>query len=262
MSTPQNFLKRILEQKQEEIARRRERGLYFRPFWDAPRRDFEGALRAEGLSVIAEIKKASPSKGLLCPGLDPPGLARSYVRGGARAISVITDETFFRGSLEYLAAVREAVEIPLLRKDFILDPIQIEEARAFGADAVLLIVAALSPEQLGELLGYTRRLRLSALVEVHDEEELETALSVGARIIGINNRNLRTFQVSVETTLRLLPRIPADRVVVAESGLSEASTLRRLKEAGVHAVLIGEALVKSSNPEYLLESWLREVNRA
>ena len=154
------------------------------------------------------------------------------------------------------------MEIPLLRKDFILDPIQIEEARAFGADAVLLIVAALSPEQLGELLGYTRRLGLSALVEVHDEEELETALSVGARIIGVNNRNLHTFQVSVETTLRLLPRIPADRVVVAESGLSEASTLRRLREAGVHAALIGEALVKSSDPEYLLRSWLREVNRA
>ncbi len=262
MSTAQNFLTRILEQKQEEIARRRERGLYFRPFWDSPRRDFEGALRAEGLSVIAEIKKASPSKGLLCPGLDPPELARSYVRGGARAISVITDEPFFRGSLEYLAAVREAVEIPLLRKDFILDPIQIEEARAFGADAVLLIVAALSPEQLKELLGYTRRLGLSALVEVHDEEELETALSLGARIIGVNNRNLHTFQVSVETTLRLLPRIPADRVVVAESGLSEASTLRRLREAGVHAALVGEALVKSSDPEYLLRSWLREVNRA
>ncbi len=255
MSTAQVFLARILENKREEIARRRERGLFFRPFWEAPRRDFEGAIRRRGLTLIAEVKRASPSRGLLCPDFDPVRLARAYVRGGAGAISVITDEPFFKGSLEYLAAVRAAVDLPLLRKDFILDPVQIEEARAFGADAVLLIVAALSPEDLRELLSYTRRLGLSALVEVHDEEELEVALSAGAPVIGINNRNLHTFEVSVETTFRLLKAVPGDRPVVSESGLSGPEVLKRLAEAGVAGALIGEALVKSPDPEALLKSW-------
>ena len=205
--------------------------------------------------MIAEVKRASPSKGLLAPDFDPLKLSRAYVQGGAGAISVITDEPFFQGSLEYLAAIRSAVDLPLLRKDFILDPVQIEEARGFGADAVLLIVAALSPEDLRELLAYTHRLGLAALVEVHNQEELETAVSVGAEIIGINNRNLHTFEVSVETTLRLLPHIPKDRIVVSESGLSEAGTLKRLSEAGVEAVLIGEALVKSPDPAALLQNW-------
>ncbi len=259
MSTAKDFLNRILETKRAEITRRRERGLFFRPFWEAPRRDLEGALRASGFTIIAEVKRASPSKGLLCPDFDPVRLARAYARGGAGAISIITDEPFFRGSLEYLAAVREAVDLPLLRKDFILDPIQIEEARAFGADAVLLIVAALSPEDLRELLAYTRRLGLSALVEVHHEEELEVALSAGAPVIGINNRNLHTFEVSVETTFRMLKAVPKGRPVVSESGLSDPGTLKRLAEAGVAGALIGEALVKSPDPEYLLKSWLKEV---
>jgi len=258
MSTPE-FLERILEEKRGEIARRIRRGLFFRPFWDLPRRDFKGVLRSEGLTIVAEVKRASPSRGLLVRDFDPVRLARAYARGGAGAVSVITDEPFFRGSLEYLAAVRQAVELPILRKDFILDPVQIEEARAFGADAVLLIVAALSPEELRELLAYTHRLGLQALVEVHHEEELETALSAGAEIIGINNRNLHTFEVSVGTTFRMLKAVPKDRPVVSESGLSDPGTLKRLAEAGVAGALIGEALVKSPDPEYLLKSWLKEV---
>ena len=253
------FLERILQRKREEVEARKRRGLFFRPFWEAPRRDLARALRKARPAIIAEIKRASPSKGLLCPDFDPLRLARAYRQGGAAALSVITDEPFFQGSLEYLSAVRAAVELPLLRKDFILDPIQIEEARAFGADAVLLIVAALSPEELRELLACARRLELSALVEVHDGEELETALSAGAEILGINNRNLRTFEVSVETTLRLLPRIPEGRVVVSESGLSDPETLERLARAGVDAFLIGEALVTAPDPEARLRTFTRHL---
>lgn len=250
-----NVLERILEKKREELEARKRRGLFFRPFWEAPRRDLARALKEARPAVIAEIKRASPSKGLLCPDFDPRRLARAYRRGGAAALSVITDEPFFQGSLEYLAAVRAEVDLPLLRKDFLLDPVQLEEARAFGADAVLLIVAALPPEELRELLLYARRLELSALVEVHDEEELETALSAGAQIIGINNRNLRTFEVSVETTLRLLPRIPPGRVVVSESGLSDPETLKLLARAGATAFLIGEALVTAPDPETRLKTF-------
>ncbi len=262
MSTPEEFLARILEAKRREIQARRERGLFFRPFWEAPRRDFEGALKAPGLTIIAEVKRASPSKGLLCPDFDPVKLALAYEKGGAGALSVITDEPFFRGSLEYLAAVRAKVHRPLLRKDFILDPIQIEEARAFGADAILLIVAALSPEELRELLRYTYQLGLSALVEVHDEEELALALSAGARLIGINNRNLRTFEVSVETTFRLRKHIPPNIPVISESGLSDLETLKRLAQAGIAGALIGEALVKHPDPEYVLKNWSKSLGEA
>lgn len=253
------LLEEILQRKREEIAARRRRGLFFRPFWEAPRRDLAQALREKRPAVIAEIKRASPSKGLLARDFHPLRLARAYLQAGAAAISVITDEPYFQGSLEYLAAVRSQVGLPLLRKDFILDPVQIEEARAFGADAVLLIVAALSPEELRELLHYAQRLGLSALVEVHQEEELEIALSAGAQILGINNRNLRTFEVSVETTLGLLPRIPRDRVVVSESGLSQGETLERLARAGVTAFLIGEALVTAPDPEERLRTFTRHL---
>ncbi|QJA05868.1 indole-3-glycerol phosphate synthase TrpC [Thermosulfurimonas marina] len=254
-----NFLERILEKKRQEVEARRRRGLFFRPFWEAPRRDLARVLERARPAIIAEIKRASPSKGLLAPEFDPLRLARAYQRGGAAALSVITDEPFFQGSLEYLAAVRAEVDLPLLRKDFILDPVQIEEARAFGADAVLLIVSALTVEDLRELLAYARRLSLSALVEVHDEEELETALWAGAQVIGINNRNLRTFEVSVETTLRLLPRIPPGRVVVSESGLSHPETLEPLARAGVAAFLIGEALVTAPDPEARLKAFTEHL---
>ncbi|OAQ21705.1 indole-3-glycerol phosphate synthase TrpC [Thermosulfurimonas dismutans] len=255
-------MERILETKRKEIELRKSRGLFFRPFWDSPRRDFRGALTAPGFTIIAEVKRASPSKGLLCPDFDPIRLARSYEQGRAGAISVITDEPYFQGSLEYLAAVRGVVELPLLRKDFILDPVQIEEARAFGADAVLLIVAALSFEELREFLAYARKLELSALVEVHDEEELEIALSAGADIIGINNRNLKTFEVTVETTFRLLKHVPSGVPVISESGLSEAESLKRLFSAGVAGALIGEALVKDPHPDYLLKEWQKALREA
>ncbi len=251
-----NVLQRILEEKQKEIARRKERGLFFRPFWDAPRRSLKKALSTPGIQIIAEVKRASPSKGLIAQDWDPVAQAKRYQQGGAAAISCLTDEPFFKGHLEYLAALRQAVNLPLLRKDFILDPCQIEEARAFGADAVLLIVAALSPERLSQLLTETHRLGLEALVEVHDEEELEIALSCGAPIIGINNRNLRTFEVSLETTLRLIKRIPQGTVVVSESGIKDKKDLEQLAQAGVEAALIGETLMRAPDPTELLRHWL------
>ncbi len=250
-----DVLKRIINEKQKEITRRKERGLFFRPFWDHPRRSLKKALRAPGLQIIAEVKRASPSKGLIAPKWDPVTQAQRYQEGGAAAVSCLTDEPFFRGHLEYLAAIRQAISLPILRKDFILDECQLEEARAFGADAVLLIVAALKPEKLAQLLAATHNLGLEALVEVHDERELEIALACGAEIIGINNRNLRTFEVSLETTLRLVKRIPQEIPVVAESGIKDKEDLEKLAQAGVKAALIGESLMRAKDPAALLRHW-------
>jgi indole-3-glycerol phosphate synthase len=204
----------------------------------------EGSRRTADVRVIAEAKKASPSRGLLRPDFDAAALARAYAAGGATAISVLTDFPFFQGSLADLAAVRLAVDLPILRKDFHVDPYQVWEARAAGADAVLLIVAALGRAQLGDFLGLSRDVGLSALVEVHTAEEMDVALASGADMVGVNNRDLRSFTVALETTLDLLPGMPAETVVVSESGISDAAEVARLAAAGVDAILVGEGLLR------------------
>ena len=209
--------------------------------------DFASALSGDSLKLIAEVKKASPSKGVLCPDFNPVALAKTYAQGGAAAISVLTEANHFQGSLEHLAAIREEVSIPLLRKDFIFDPYQVYESAAYGADALLLIAAILSREQLEELLALSRRLGLECLVEVHNENEVEKALLAGAEIIGINNRDLNTFTVDIDTTRRLRPLIPEGRIVVSESGIKNRNDIKKIKEWGVNAVLVGEALVTAGN---------------
>ncbi|RPI08659.1 MAG: indole-3-glycerol phosphate synthase TrpC [Zetaproteobacteria bacterium] len=204
--------------------------------------------RRGAVRVVAEIKKASPSRGIIRPDFDAVSLARSYAAAGANAISVLTDAPFFQGSLAHLAAVRRAVELPLLRKDFHVDPYQLWEARAAGADAVLLIVAALSASQLQDLLGLSHDLGMSALTEVHTREELDAALACGAELIGVNNRDLRTFEVSLETTFCLLPAVPSRSTLVSESGISDPDQVRRLEAAGVDGILVGEGLLRHADP--------------
>lgn len=214
-----------------------------------PPRDFLAALQPSpaGVKLIAEVKKASPSKGLLCPDFDPLALARTYEANGASAISVLTEPHFFQGELAHLSAVRESVAVPVLRKDFIVDPYQVYQARAAGADAILLICSQLDDGQLGELLHLAHELGMRCLVEVHDEDEARRAVASGARIIGINNRDLRNFHVDINTTRRLRALIPEDRVVVSESGLQSAADLVTLREWNVQALLVGEAIVTASD---------------
>lgn len=218
----------------------------------SPLRDFAGALRRDPPAVIAEIKRASPSKGDLRPDLDPADLARAYERGGAAALSVLTEGPHFRGSLDDLRRARAACGLPVLRKDFLLQEWEVVEARAAGADAVLLIVAALPAERLRAMLEEASEQGLAALVEVHDEGELDTALAAGARIVGINNRDLRSFQLDLETTRRLAPRIPEGVIRVSESGIFRSEDLRNL--GSVEAVLVGESLVTSQDPEMALRT--------
>jgi indole-3-glycerol phosphate synthase len=219
-----------------------------RDFAGAVRRpDGMGARRAGNIRVIAECKKGSPSRGVIRADFRPADLARAYAAAGASAISVLTDGPFFQGSLEDLAAVRAAVELPILRKDFHVAPYQLWEARAAGADALLLIVAALSAEALSALLSLSRELGLAALVEVHDADDLQAALDAGATLVGVNNRDLRTFAVSLETTFRLLDRVPADVVLVSESGIGAPAEVARLAAAGADAILVGEGLLRHAD---------------
>jgi indole-3-glycerol phosphate synthase len=210
-------------------------------------RDFRQALREPGISLIAEIKRASPSKGVLLEDLDPVQLASLYESAGARAISVLTDEKYFRGSLDDLSLVSQQATVPCLRKEFIIDPYQIYEARANGADALLLIARILSDSELEEFLSTTHALGMKALVETHNEEEIKRALGAGAHIIGINNRDLGTFSENVELTLELRKHVPGGNVLVSESGIRTHDHVKRLDDGGVDAVLIGEALVTSQN---------------
>lgn len=212
------------------------------------------ALMAPGMSVIAEIKRRSPSAGQLRAEVDVAEIAKAYERGGASALSVLTEGPHFGGSLEDLRAARAACDLPILRKDFIVDPFQLHEAAEAGADAVLLIVAALSPDQLVSLRLQAAQLGLDALVEVHDERELQIALDAGAEIVGVNNRDLRDFSVDVERTFALLEQMPAGVTVVSESGIGSAEQLPRLAEAGVAAVLVGEALMRADDPAAALAS--------
>lgn len=206
-----------------------------------------GSLKSE-IKLIAEVKKASPSKGIIRPDFDPAAIARAYEEAGASAISVLTDEKYFQGSLEDLKAVRRAVSLPILQKDFFVDPYQVCEARAAGADAILLIVAALPAPELREMFVLADQLGMNALVEVHTSEELQVALDMGARIIGINNRDLQTFETKLETTLELAPKVPADRVLVSESGIFTRADVEKLMSVGVDAVLVGEALMREADP--------------
>jgi indole-3-glycerol phosphate synthase len=247
-------LDEIVAHKRREVAAAKERlplhELERRLAEAPPLRPFAAALQRPGLALIAEVKARSPSRGVLREGLEPVPLATAYARAGAAAISVLTDQRYFGGSLEHLRQVRRALPQgpPLLRKDFVLDPYQVYEAREAGADAVLLIVAALERRELASLLQATRELGMDALVEVHDEGELAMALAVGATLIGINNRDLRTFQVDLETTARLRPLIPPGVTVVAESGIQRRQDAARLAALGVDAVLVGEALVTAPDP--------------
>jgi indole-3-glycerol phosphate synthase len=220
------------------------------------RRDFTRALTTRPPAIIAEIKKASPSKGPLAAEFDPPSIARDYETGGAAALSVLTDKEFFQGSLSDLSAARQATGLPVLRKDFILEEIQVAEAAAFGADAILLIAAILPVNRLRQLREYAASFRMAALVEVHDERELEIALASGARMIGVNNRDLATFEVTLDTSLRLAGRIPPGILRVSESGINSAADVRRLREAGFDAFLVGEHLIRSANRAQALRALL------
>jgi indole-3-glycerol phosphate synthase len=260
-----NHLEKILETKRREVAERlasADRAALEAAARRHPRRPFAPVLVREGLSVIAEMKRSSPSKGLLREHYDPAALARAYFKAGARAISVLTDQLFFGGSLEHLRLVRQTVPLPLLRKDFLIDPFQVLEAAAAGADAVLLIVAAFPPEHrdaaLREMMKHVQGWGLDALVEVHNEEELDRALAAQATVVGVNNRDLTTLEVSVETSARLAPRLRRT-ISVAESGLRTSADLQRLHALGYHAFLIGEQLVTADDPGAALRELLQGV---
>lgn len=215
-------------------------------------RDFEGALRAKiaagQAAVIAEIKKASPSKGVLRQEFIPADIAQSYAEHGAACLSVLTDKQFFQGSVDFLKQARASCDLPVLRKDFLIDVYQVYEARAMGADAILLIAACLDDTQMAEMEAVASSLDMAVLVEVHDRAELDRALKLKTRLIGINNRNLKTFEVSLQTTLDMLPAVPADRLLVTESGILSVDDVKRMREAHVNAFLVGEAFMRANEP--------------
>lgn len=240
------ILDKIVAQKKEEVAALKVRGI-LRPETEiAPPRGFMRALTEfDGVAIIAEAKKASPSKGVILADFDPVRIAGNYKAGGAQAMSVLTDENFFQGSLSYIPAVRQAVDLPVLRKDFIIDPLQIEEAHAYGADAILLIAAILEKEQMTDYLQMAFGLGMDVLVEVHDEAETEKALAAGSRLMGVNNRDLRDFSMDLNTTFRLQKLIPAEIPLVSESGIRDYNDIKRLAENKVTAALVGETLMRA-----------------
>ncbi len=251
-----DVLQRILARKRDEVAERKARTplaeLRARAAEMPPPRGFADAMATKiaggQAAVIAEVKKASPSQGVIRADFDPPAIARSYAANGAACLSVLTDVDFFLGSDDDLRRARAACALPVLRKDFVVDPYQVHEARALGADCVLLIAAALDDARLSECAFFASELGMDVLVEVHDLDELERALPVPARLLGINNRNLRTFEVALETTLALLGAVPADRVPVTESGIRTRGDVARMRTAGVHAFLVGESFMRQPDP--------------
>jgi len=261
-----DILERILATKAEEIAAAKRRRSFADLAVDARAqsrvRDFEGALRktiaAGRPAVIAEIKKASPSKGVMRNDFDPAAIARSYASHGAACLSVLTDADFLHGSEACLEAARNACSLPVLRKDFTIDPYQVYEARAIGADCILLIVAALGDAALLELALLAAELGLDVLVEVHDDEELERALALPAPLIGVNNRDLRTFETTIETTLRLAAHVPYDRLLVTESGIRTPEDVARLRAEGIEAFLVGEIFMRAADPGAALERLFAE----
>ena len=251
-----DILKKILATKAEEIAAARRleplEALRESAEWMPPARDFVGAIRAKisdrHAAIIAEIKKASPSKGIIRADFRPADIAARYAAAGAACLSVLTDREYFQGAPEYLKAARDACDLPVLRKDFMIDPYQVYEARAMGADCILLIVAALQAAPLQELAEIAANLGMAVLVEVHDADELNAALSLKTPLIGINNRSLRTFETRLETTLELLKSVPADRIVVTESGILTPADVSVMRNAGVEAFLVGEAFMRADDP--------------
>jgi indole-3-glycerol phosphate synthase len=254
-----DILDKIIAVKREEIAAAKARRSHasLRADAESPelRRDlrgFEAALRAQlgagSAAVIAEVKKASPSKGVLRDPFEPAAIAASYASHGAACLSVLTDERFFQGHAGYLAQARAACTLPVLRKDFMVDDYQVAQARAMGADCILLIAACLADAQMVDLEAAAHHYGMDVLVEVHDGAELERALRLKTPLLGINNRNLKTFEVTLDTTLGLLPRVPADRLLVTESGILGAADVRRMRAAGVHSFLVGEAFMRAPDP--------------
>ena len=251
-----DILDRILARKREELEVARSAvplaQMQARAAAAPPPRDFVGALRAKIAAgrpaVIAEIKKASPSKGLLRADFDPAAIARGYEAGGAACLSVLTDRDFFQGAHEHLARARSACQLPVLRKDFITEPYQVHEARAMGADCILLIAAAVATQDMQGLERLAHSLGMAVLVEVHDASELDAALTLKTPLLGINNRNLRSFETRLETTLDLLPRIPHDRIVITESGIVASADVARMRARSVNAFLVGEAFMRAPDP--------------
>lgn len=249
-----SILDTIVAQKREEVAQLRRQGLPAFAAVDGPRGFLRALTATVQVAIIAEVKKASPSKGLIAPDFDPVRVARSYEEHGAAAVSVLTDRCFFQGELEFLVRIRACIDLPVLRKDFIIDPLQIKEARAAGADAILLIAAILTTAELREFRLQAEALGMDVLVEVHDEDELEQALTSGAGLIGINNRNLHDFSVDLTTSFRLKALIPEGIVVVSESGITGVEEVRRLQAAGIDAALVGESLMRAGHDGILLQA--------
>ena len=245
------MLDKIIAQKKEEVEQRKKEiamsYMQERIARQKPPLDLAIALKGDNIRLIAEVKRASPSRGILCPNFNPIKLAQTYAEGGAAAISVLTEANYFMGSIEHLAAIKEVVGLPLLRKDLIFDHYQIYEARAYGADALLLIAAIVSQRQLKELVSLSHSLGLRCLVEVHNENEVERAVLSGAQIIGINNRDLNTFDVDINTTRRLRSLVPKEKIVVSESGIRSRKDMEKLRKWGIDAALVGEALVTPNN---------------
>lgn len=256
MSDTPDILKKIVARKHEEIAERSAKvsidDLKAQLDGASPTRGFVESIRAKiaagQAGVIAEIKKASPSKGVIREHFVPEQIARSYEQGGAACLSVLTDIDFFQGGDEYLKQARAACSLPVIRKDFIIDPYQVVEARVIGADCILLIAACLEDEQMRSLAELANSLGMDVLIEVHDEEELQRSLPLNQPLVGINNRNLRTFEVSLETTLRMLEQIPADRIVVTESGIHTPDDVKLMRDNKVNAFLVGEAFMRAEEP--------------
>lgn len=251
------ILDTIVARKREEVAILKQTGIRPPDRYIAPPRGFYRALvDFPGVAIIAEAKKSSPSKGVIQPDFDPVRIAKRYKAGGAQAMSVLTDVDFFQGSIDYIPLVRDAVDLPVLRKEFIIDPLQIREAALYGADAVLLIAAILDVPAMRDFRQMAEELGMDVLVEVHDEAEVESALAAGSRLIGINNRNLNDFTVDLNTTFRLQRLLPADIPVVSESGISTKDDMARLRDAGVAAALIGESLMRSADQGQLLQEFM------
>ncbi len=250
VSAAPGILARIVSHKRAELAEapRNRAEIERRASHRAPARDFRAALKASPPAIIAEIKKASPSKGVLANEFDAASMAREYARGGAAALSVLTDREFFQGSLADLESARAACKIPVLRKDFTIDEFHVVEAAAHGADAILLIAAILDSTEMRRFRELAAQFGMAALVEVHDSDELNAALASGAEIVGVNNRNLHTFEVTLETSLRLVEKIPASAIKVSESGIHSYDDVRKLAAAGYNAFLVGEHLMKSEDP--------------
>ena len=256
------FLATIVDHIRGEVERRRRQtplsALTERSLFHQPRRGFAASLRGNARRIITEIKKASPSKGLIREDFNPVEIAQDYAAHGAAALSVLTEERFFQGSLSYLEQIREAVSLPLLRKDFMLDSYQLVEAKSYGADAVLLIAALLNASLMKELRQQAAELSLDTLIEVHNESELAAAVEADAQLIGINNRDLRTFEVNLATTDRLGPLIPSGVPAICESGIDHVEQMRRVEKVGIHIFLIGESLMRAPQPGRKLKELLEK----